>query len=82
MSYWLRTGMMVPADVLELKFGPYPLGGNPNHGLDGRFTTGPGAGLAAAPLRHMLAGRSRYSRRADRYTEIQQRLDSLGKNSF
>ena len=36
MSYWLRTGMMVPADVLERKF-------NPNHDpKNGQFTSGVG----------------------------------------
>ena len=41
MSYWLRTGMMVPADVLERKF-------NPNHNpKNGQFMNGAGGGKTA-----------------------------------
>ncbi len=44
MSYWLRTGRVIPADVLERKF-------NPNHDPNnGQFASG--AGASAGPFRN------------------------------
>lgn len=41
MSYWLRTGRVIPADVLERKF-------NPNHDpKNGQFTNRPGGATSA-----------------------------------